>query len=396
MPPSTSTVRLVGLLMVGVLAGAIGLAAAFYTQAFVSRVPVVLRTDRTGLIMDAGNSVTLRGVQVGVITDVRVTDAGAELVLGLDPAEIRRIPADVTARIEPSTVFGAKNVSLEQPPMPSTTRIAAGAVLDNRQVTVEVNTVFENLATLLRQVDAAKINVTLGELAKALDGRGDQIADLASTATDYLERINGKLPVLQKDLHALRGVTDVVADAAPDGLRILDNLTVTGSTVVEQADQLDGFLLDIAVLAGNGQQVLAENHEDLATSMALLRSPLSLLHEYEPGLGCFIEGLDETRRLLEPAVGGASPEVRLNTTISLGREPYQAPRDLPEIAADNGPACHGLPYLDESERPSPYLVTDTGARPNKAGSGPSGPQVGAPIAPLLTGPLSAAAGEEGE
>src|SRR4051812_17729096 len=116
MPPSTSTVRLVGLLMVGVLAGAIGLAAAFYTQAFVSRVPVVLRTDRTGLIMDAGNSVTLRGVQVGVITDVRVTDAGAELVLGLDPAEIRRIPADVTARIEPSTVFGAKNVSLEQPP----------------------------------------------------------------------------------------------------------------------------------------------------------------------------------------------------------------------------------------------------------------------------------------
>lgn len=394
MPHSTSTTRLVGLGMVAVLAGLIALAVAFYTQAFVSRVPVVLRTDRVGLVMDVGNNVTLRGVQVGTVTDVRVTDSGAELVLGLDPDQIRRIPANVQARIEPSTVFGAKNVSLEQPAVPSTLRIAADAVLDNRQVTVEVNTVFDNLATLLRKVDAPKINVTLGELAKALDGRGDQIADLASTATEYLERINGKLPVLQKDLRALRGVTDVVADVAPDGLRILDNLTVTGSILVEQADQLDGFLLDIAVLAGNGQQVLAENHGDLAASMDLLRSPLSLLHEYDPGLGCFIEGLDETRKVLEPAVGGASPEVRLNTTISLGREPYQAPRDLPEIAADNGPACHGLPHLDESERPSPYLVTDTGTRPNRAGSSPSGPQVGSPIAPLLTGPLSAADGED--
>ncbi|MEU7812812.1 MCE family protein [Pseudonocardia sp. NPDC049154] len=387
----TLRTRVVGVAMIGVLVGLFALAAAFYAQVFVSRVPVTLKADRAGLVMDAGNSVTLRGVQVGTITDVRPDGDGVELVLGLDPDEIERIPANVLAEIQPATIFGAKNVALALPDSPSATPLRSGAVLDNRQVTVEVNTVFDNLAVVLRTVDPSKINATLGELSKALDGRGDDIAGFASTADGYLAKINRKLPVLQRDLQDLATTTQTFADISPDFIRVLDNLTVTGGSIVDEADQLDGFLLDVTALAGNANDLLSQNRAHLVTALDLLRSPAALLNRYNPGLGCFVTGLDETRKLLEPVVGGESGEVRLNTTLSIGQAPYTAPDDLPEIAAGNGPACHGLLYLDPDERPSPHLRTDTGADPN--------PNTGNDLrvgtqdfARILFGPLATAAG----
>ncbi|GAA2862105.1 MCE family protein [Pseudonocardia halophobica] len=389
--PRTVKVRVVGLVMVVVMAGLFGLAAAFYAQVFVIRVPVTLQVDRSGLVMDAGNTVTLRGVQVGTITDVEATDGGARLTLGLDPDEIDRIPANVLAKIEPSTIFGAKNVSLSLPDAPSATPLARGAVLDTRQVTVEVNTVFDNLATVLRTVDPAKLNATLGELAHALGGRGDRIAQLAGAADGYLGKLNDKLPVLQEDLRRLSPVTQTFADISPDVLRILDNTTVTGATLVDQADQLDAFLMDVSVLAGNAQTVLAENRENLATSLDLLRSPAALLHRYDPMLTCFIEGLDESRKVLEPAIGGDSPELRLNTTISIGQDPYTNPRDLPKINVDNGPGCYGLPQVDESERPIKRVPTDVQVDRENSNRVQLGRQS---FAPLLTAPLGNAAREE--
>lgn len=386
MGASVSRVRLVGVAFLAVLVGLFALAGALYGQVFRTTVPVRLEADRIGLVMAPGNDVKLRGVEVGRVSSVEHTAGGAVLTLGLDPAAIGRIPANVLAEIVPTTAFGTKYVSLSEPAEPSPARIVAGAALRNSAVTVEVNDVFDNLATLLGSVDPAKVNATLGELAQALDGRGDAIAGLAANADRYLARLNEKLPVLQRDLVALGAVSQLYADVSPDVLRILDNTTVTGATIVDQAGQLDAFLLSVTALARTGDAVLQENRVPLVTALDVLRPTTDLLHEYDPMLTCFVTGLDRTRTKLEPALGGASPEVRLNTTISIGQPAYERPRNLPKIGADNPPSCFGLPVVEPDERPTPRVETDTGLDP------PTG-RVRAgdlPVAELLFGPLQPA------
>ncbi|MBP2364799.1 MCE family protein [Pseudonocardia parietis] len=381
--PSPSKVRLVGVVFLVVLGMVFALAWALYTQSFRSTVTVSLQAGRVGLVMDTGNNVRLRGVEVGRVTAIEPTPQGAVLTLGLDPDQIGRIPADVIAEIVPTTAFGTKYVSLVEPPEPGPGRITEGAVLHNSAVTVELNDVFANLSRLLDSIDPAKVNATLGELARALDGRGDSIAALAAVTDGYLTDLSPKLPVLQRDLEALADVSQLYADVAPDLLRVLDNLTVTGRTVVDQADQLDAFLAGVTLLARTGDDVLRENHEGLVTALDVLRPTTDLLHEYEPGLTCFITGLDRTRQALEPGIGGASPEIRLNSTITLGQPPYENPRNLPKIGAANPPACHGLPFVDETERPTPQIRTDTGLDPHTGEVRPGRP----PVAELLFGPL---------
>jgi phospholipid/cholesterol/gamma-HCH transport system substrate-binding protein len=52
-------------------------------------------------------------------------------------------------------VFGAKFVDLVYPNDPSTQRLAEGQVLKSRNVSTEVNTVFQNVVAVLNQTPSA-------------------------------------------------------------------------------------------------------------------------------------------------------------------------------------------------------------------------------------------------
>lgn len=53
------------LALVAYIAGAMVLTAALYNRSFDSYVPVTLRAERSGLVLDTGAKVMMSGVQVG-------------------------------------------------------------------------------------------------------------------------------------------------------------------------------------------------------------------------------------------------------------------------------------------------------------------------------------------
>ncbi len=113
--------------------------------------------------METNAKVKMRGVQVGRVVAISGGDseaaASVKLRLDIDPDQIRFIPANVEARIRATTIFGAKFVDLVYPDEPERrSGWTSGQVLESRNVTTEVNTVFENLVGVLEQVDTAKLN----------------------------------------------------------------------------------------------------------------------------------------------------------------------------------------------------------------------------------------------
>ena len=100
--------RLGGVAFLAVLGLLVGLTILLYRQAFTDVTHVTLRTNRVGNQLTSGADVKLRGLVVGEVRSVRSDGSGAELDLALDPAQARRIPADVTAQLLPKTLFGEK------------------------------------------------------------------------------------------------------------------------------------------------------------------------------------------------------------------------------------------------------------------------------------------------
>ena len=89
--------------------------------------------------------------------------------------QIQFIPANVGARINVTTVFGAKFVDLVYPEHPQSARLVAGSMLRATNVTTEVNTVFQNVVDLLKMIDPMKLNAVLTAVADAVRGRGERI-----------------------------------------------------------------------------------------------------------------------------------------------------------------------------------------------------------------------------
>ena len=95
------------------------------------------------------------------------------------------IPVNVVAKIQATTVFGNKYVSLTSPKDPSPQRITSANVIDATSVTTEFNTVFETLVELSESVDPVKVNLTLSAAAQALTGWATNSGSRSSTATRF-------------------------------------------------------------------------------------------------------------------------------------------------------------------------------------------------------------------
>ncbi|HEX4249826.1 MAG TPA: MCE family protein, partial [Pseudonocardia sp.] len=223
---------------------------------------------------------------------------------------------------------------------------------------------FDQLTQVLDAVAPAKLNVTLAALAGSLQGRGDELGGTLTQLNGYLVRLNPSVPALRHDFAAAAGVTQLYADVTPDLVGLLANLAVTGDTLVDSRDDLRKLLPELADAAHSGHRLFDESSDDLPHALDLLRPTTGLLADYSPGLTCFIKGLDNARKLLEPVIGGKYPDLNLNVGFLPGAPPYQPGKDLPKINAHNPPACYGLPLLNSHQVPAPYVQTDIGSHVN--------------------------------
>ncbi len=350
------TVVLIGLI--------IALAVGLFRGSFTKTVPVTLISDRAGLVMNPDAKVKMHGVQVGKVDSIEQRpDGTAALHLAIDPSELHLIPSNVVADIASTTVFGAKYVSFEPPDNPSPKPMYAGQTLQGQHVTVEINTVFQQLTQVLDKLDPAKLNETLGAISSAFSGRGEKIGQALTDLDKLLAKFQPSLGNLSRDMELTAPVANAYADAAPDLLRTLDNSSKISDSIVDDQQNLDAFLVSAIGLADIGNDVVGTNRPALSKVLHLLVPTTDLLNEYAPAINCTLGGMEYV--LHQPPQ--MDPGVLVNVAFTLGIERYRYPQNLPKVAAKGGPECMGLPYIGFGNR-SKYLVTDTNANPWQYGN----------------------------
>jgi virulence factor Mce-like protein len=356
---------LAGLLTVLALILVVVVSVGLFRGSFTKSVPVTVVADRAGLVMYPNAKVKMNGAEVGKVDSIEhLPGGGAALHLAINPDSVSAIPANVGAEITSSTVFGSKFVDLVPPDQPSPQNLRAGTrIQGGDKVTVELNTVFEKLVSVLSQVEPAKLNQTLGAFSKSLNGRGQKFGQTLVDLDAALANLNPALDNLNHVLEVSPTVFNAIADASPDLLSIVGNATRLSDTVVEQQDSLDALLLSAVGLADIGTDVLTENRQPLSDVVHLLVPTTDLTNQYNPALTC---GLGALLPLVN-GPGSPVPGAVLLQGFFLGRERYRYPSNLPKVAAKGGPQCTDLPNVGYEQRP-PYVVTDIGANQAQYGN----------------------------
>jgi phospholipid/cholesterol/gamma-HCH transport system substrate-binding protein len=310
---------------------------AIFDKTFTDFEMVTLQSRKAGLQLPDNADVKIRGVIVGEVRGARTADAsdGVELDLGLYPDAMGIIPANVSAMIVPKTLFGEKFVSLRVPESPASERIAAGDVIEESEVAIEVERVLSDIYPLLRTVQPAEINYTLTAIATALEGRGEEIGENLEVLDSYLRRMNPRIPLLVDDLKKLGAVSEMYRDVVPELADVLRNGVRTGRTFVEQEAKIEALFGDVASFSSTSRDFLERNGQNIIRLAEQGQRQLPVFEKYAPEYPCLVNGIVDVLPRQEEAFRNYTLHINLET---LPRQPrgYHA-GDAPAYLDKRGP-----------------------------------------------------------
>ncbi|KAA2264909.1 MCE family protein [Solihabitans fulvus] len=363
--------RLLGIAFILVICSFLALTVAMYRNAFTSTVRVTVRTDHLGSQLQPTSDVKVRGMIVGEVRQVRSRGDGAEIELALQPDKVQAIPRTVSVRLLPKSLFGERYVALVLPGHTDAGPLVDGDVIDqdHSAAAVELEQVLADLMPVLQAVQPEKLSTTLTAMSQALSGRGAQLGQTLAQLDQYLGQVNPQLPTLDQDIARLADVANTYADAGPDLVGALSDLTVTSRTVAEQRMNLDALYASLRTGAQDLTGFLRANRDNLIQVASTSRPTLDLVAKYAPEYPCIFNGITTLVPRYEAIVGAGTdkPGVHITMEITANRGRYVPGQDEPKYQDKRGPRCY---LVDPMPNPVPQYPPEG---PIKDGSKPPPP-----------------------
>jgi len=229
-------------------------------------------TDSGGIF--EGGEVTYRGVGVGRVDRLELTDEGVDVVLDIED-DHDEIPADTLAVVGNRSAVGEQYVEL-QPRRDDGPYLHDGSVIaqEDTRIPLATETLLADLSRTVGSVDRDALRTTVDELGTAFAGTGEDLQRIIDTGGSFIETANDNFDLttdLIRDantvLHgqidsesAIRGFStqlerfsDVLAGADPDLRRLIDTGGVAATelrTFLEQNRVELGDLLNNLVTTG--------------------------------------------------------------------------------------------------------------------------------------------------
>ncbi|WP_048876668.1 MCE family protein, partial [Saccharomonospora saliphila] len=265
---------------------------------------VHLRLDSSGGLF-TGGEVTYRGVSVGRVGELRLTEHGMEAELVLDD-DAPPIPADSRAVVANRSAVGEQYVDL-QPRSDAGPYLDDGSVIPRAATTLPmpVHTLLGTLADLTESVPTDSLRVVVDELYTALRGTGDDLQLLLDSADD---------------------VTRTATEHLPQTVGLLDDGATVLRTQAESARAWRSFGRDAKLLARELAEADTDLRELISTAPAAATQISGLLDDTDPGLSVLLANLLTTARLVEARTDGLehllvfTPKAVASTTAALNAD----------------------------------------------------------------------------
>ena len=307
--------------------------------------------DGGGLFTNS--EVTYRGVAVGRVGAMRLSDNGMEADLLLDDSA-PSIPVDTKAVVANRSAIGEQYVDL-QPRGDGAPFLTDGAVIRREQTSVPmpVTTLLSNLSALNESVPTESLRVVVDELYPALNDTGPSLQVLLDSTMSFTDEAANHLPQTTTLIN--------------DGSTVLQTQLDSSAAWREFSSNAKLFAHELASADGDLRQLIGAAPQ-AATQLS------QLLTDTNPGLPVLLANLTTTAEIFEARIGGMRQlfvnlpkavaatstaiqpdDPRLSIALTFWNPPpcvtgYNAPyregEDTSEAPFDTTSACT-LPYGDE-------------------------------------------------
>lgn len=298
--------------------------------------------DASGLYPKA--TVTYRGVDVGMVSDLEVSDDGAVATLRID--NDADIPAGSKAELHSTSAIGEQYVDLVPPPGgPANGPYLADGAEISRERAIEmpqITPVLDSVNRLLESVPKAETRRVLAQVDDGLGDSGPELNELVDSAGKLLTEAQAQIEATTSLVAALEPVLGTQQDLGPSTRAYADNLNeVTAALGKDDSADLRALLQ----AAPGGLDAATATVKDLQPTLPMLLANLTTNAEV---LNTYLPELRQVLVVYPPTVA------RMQSTLNARAEFGDIQIDV-RAAFNNPPSCV-KGYLPPKERRSPRLT----------------------------------------
>jgi phospholipid/cholesterol/gamma-HCH transport system substrate-binding protein len=213
----------------------------------------------------AGAEVTYRGVGIGTVDRMELTQDGVDVVLEIDD-KWDDIPAEAVAAVGNRSAVGEQFVDL-QPKVDGGPFLEQGSeipVADTR-TPIATETLLTNLSTTVSSVDQEALRITVDELGKAFDGTGDDLSKIIDTGNSFIEAADENFDITTKLIEDSNVVLNTQIDSGSDLRTFADQLALFSGTLADADPDLRKLIDDGGFGVNQLRTLIEENRVELGS-----------------------------------------------------------------------------------------------------------------------------------
>jgi phospholipid/cholesterol/gamma-HCH transport system substrate-binding protein len=349
--------------------------------------PVKVQLADSGGIF-TGADVSYRGVSVGRVGPLTLTDRGVDVQLDIDNSA-PPIPSDTSAEIRNLSAIGEQYVDLLPGPQGGPVLAAGSVVPQNRTVTpVGVEDLVVNLDDLVKTVPLDSLRTVVSELGNGFSNTAQPLQQLLDTTGQFTQAATDALPQTTALIRDSRPVLTTQNEVAPQFKEFASSLNQVTDQLKRSDPDLRRIIADGPRLGDQVSGVLRESGPGLGESIANLRQTTEMLEGRQANLRQILAtypGLVAVAPNVVPGDGTA----HLGLVVNVNNPPvctrgyegttHRDPDDVSEVPVNSGAYCgeppgsptsvRGMQNVPEAETPTP---------PSDAGSTPAPPPAAGP------------------
>ena len=261
------------------LAGIIGLYRFLVTPGF----PVTVQlADSGGVFPNA--EVSYRGVTVGRVEQLKLTDQGVQAVLTID-SSAPPIPASAKAVVANRSAVGEQYIDLE-PANDNPPYLGSGSVIPQDRTTLppSPDQVLSNLDSLVRSVPTGSLKTVVDELDKAFTGTGPELQQLLDASKSLTAEASKNLPQTKSLLSTGRTVLDTQSQDGNEITSFANSLNLVTAQLRGSDSDLRSLITAAPAAALPVDNILRASGQDLSILTANLYTTTAITSSRRAGI----------------------------------------------------------------------------------------------------------------
>jgi phospholipid/cholesterol/gamma-HCH transport system substrate-binding protein len=210
-----------------------------------------------------GAEVTYRGVGIGQVENMKLTDKGVDVLLSIDNGS-EKIPQDSVALVGNKSAVGEQYVEL-QPQSDSGPYLKDGSEIETPETQIPVSTteILTNLSNFVRSVPQADLRTVVAESGAAFKDTGPDIGQIIDTQSSFIETADANFETTTALIRDSRVVLQTQVDKGSAIRNFTRDLALFSGTVAANDKFLRSMIDNGSATANELRTFLEQNRVNL-------------------------------------------------------------------------------------------------------------------------------------